>query len=74
MCRASFRTRRQILRARRRDRHHVQVAARGQFDARVLAQRGLVELQLRPFDIELARLGLRALEFNEQTARLVLRS
>ena len=41
------------------------------FDALVLAQGGLVELELGPVDVELARLPLQALEFDEQVARLV---
>jgi hypothetical protein len=65
--------RRQVLRARGGQRRHVQVTARDFFDARVLAQRRLIQLQLRPFDIELARLRLRAFQFDEQVARLVLR-
>src|SRR5439155_7320734 len=39
----------------------------------ILAERRLVELQLRPFNIELARLRLRALQLDKQAARLVLR-
>ena len=63
---------REILRAHWRQRDHVQIAARDFLDARMLAQRGLVQLQLRPFDVELARLRLRTLQFKEQLARLVL--
>src|SRR4030081_3038938 len=73
VCCASSRPQRQILRAGRCQRDHVQIAARIGFNARVLAQRGLIQLKLCPLDVEVPRERLRPLQFDEKPTRLVLR-